>query len=238
MRVDKEIEIFLRKLVRGKCCGSGDIQSIAEKMIEQHGCCWIELLGVDSLAQQTVDEQSALAELVSNATDAVVHAAAFQYAVQNDRPTSGPDFKTMWASPREAVAVLFGIERLEDYDGDREALASCVALVTACVGGRSDDARSGETLILSDFGIGQLPEKFWDTFLNRGESPDKKGTAFLCGHYGLGSQAMTKFCDWQLILSKRIAEDGGEEWGVLILWCERKTLPDGKDVLHFLQRIF
>ena len=196
-----------------------------------HGVSW-RLLGdrednYATIGAQAVIPEAALAEKITNATDAVLMRRCREMGID----PKGPDAPT---GVRNAVARFFEVNPDASYSGSLEVWDSVqireVARSTtsiALTGDRRrqvDRKRNYPSVTILDRGEGQSPEMQPKTLLSLGNSL-KRDIAFTHGKFAMGGTAALRFCGdshFQLVLSRRApaiaAEDGeSSDWGFTIV---------------------
>lgn len=219
--------------VKGMVAGPGgsiDIQKIVKELPCGHR--WRELKGFHALSSLTTGELPGITELLSNSVDAVIRLKAVLKAIATGRPTSGPEFDSMFQSPRHATEELFDIpdgELAKWKAHDQGWLASRVASLILELGS-AKDYKKNPTIKIVDRGIGQPESRFNDTFLNATEG-DKVTRPWEAGTYGLGSIVAARVCPYQLIVSKpptSVLGSESEPWGVIIIRTKIASSAAGK----------
>ena len=196
-----------------------------------HGASW-RLLGdrednYGTIGAQAVIPEAALAEKITNATDAVLMRRCREQGIDpkgSDAPTS----------VREAVARFFDVNPGASYSGSLEVWDSAkireVARSTTSIALTGDHRRQVNrkrnypSVTILDRGEGQTPEMQPETLLSLGNSL-KRDIAFTHGKFAMGGTAALRFCGdshFQLVLSRRapalVAEDGdSSDWSFTIV---------------------
>lgn len=167
----------------------------------------------DRAGSQQNNAIGALTELITNAQDAVLTRKAKESGIEDLRSKQAP--QTMF----EAVKRFFP----QAVEGRLHSL-SAVALTdlaekTIVVGVKRVDRRQTTcpNYTIVDFGEGQTPKEFPNTFLSLSKS-NKEGIPFVQGKFNMGSTGCLRFCTrsdhalgrYKLIISRRY--DGGL-WG-------------------------
>lgn len=167
----------------------------------------------DTVGNQQSNPVGALAELITNGIDAILLRKARENGIANPRSPDAPQ------SMVDAVKKFFPhvIEgKIANLSGkQRTELAEQCLLVGIK---RADRVNSRyPTYTIVDFGEGQKPEDFPDTFLSLSEK-NKEGIPFVQGKFNMGSTGSLRFCTrsnillghYKLIISKRLGE---KYWG-------------------------
>jgi hypothetical protein len=144
-----------------------------------------------ALINATASSLDALIEKLTNGMDGLIELRALLVA------------RSDFASPREAVEVLFNIpkghlEHVTDWSREeRWRLAENLSITL-----RDGDAVDEPTVVVKDAGIGQHPDDFPTTLtsLNRNNKRDK---FHLIGAYGWGGSAALAFCEAMIFISRR-----------------------------------
>ena len=183
----------------------------------------------DRAGSQQNNAIGALTELITNAQDAVLTRKAKESGIEDLRGKKAP--QTMF----EAVKRFFPqtVEgRLHSLDAS--ALTE-LAEKTIVVGVKRVDKRQTTcpNYTIVDFGEGQNPKDFPDTFLSLSKS-NKEGIPFVQGKFNMGSTGCLRFCTrsdhalgrYKLIISRRY---DGELWGWTLIRIrsprDREDLP-------------
>jgi len=147
------------------------------------------------------DPANALMERVTNSIDAVVERAFIE-----------SDLEEQPESPREAVQKLFDIPKTgfgEFSDQEIRRLADKLS-IRMKESGKSQDR---PVIEIEDYGVGQPPIRFEDTFLslNNDNKVDKK---YLIGKYGQGGTNTFSFAEYTIIIS-RDHQGGNIGWTII-----------------------
>ena len=170
-----------------------------------------------TIKAQSPDPVGALVEKITNGIDALLIRMCLEAKID---PTSSGAPQTQ----NEAIRKFFG-DNVADFtlsDKDVREIASKTNRVF------SEGALEKPTITIVDFGEGQHPKDFPNTFLSIGGS-NKIKIKFAHGVYNQGGSAALKFCGngYQLILSRRAPHisDGAEDlFGFSLV---RKTYKEG-----------
>ena len=180
-----------------------------------------------TIGAQAVIPEAALAEKITNATDAVLMRRCREQGIE----PKGPDAPI---SVRKAVARFFDVNPDAAYSGSLEMWDSAkireVARSTTSIALTGDQRRQVNrrrnypSVTILDRGEGQTPEMQPATLLSLGNSL-KRDIAFTHGKFAMGGTAALRFCGgshFQLVLSRRapaLATEDGEssDWGFTIV---------------------
>ena len=180
-----------------------------------------------TIGAQAVIPEAALAEKITNATDAILMRRCRELRID----PKGPDAPT---SVRNAVARFFDVNPDASYSGSLEvwdpAKIRKVARSTTSIALTGDQRRQVNrkrnypSVTILDRGEGQTPAKQPMTLLSLGNSL-KRDIPFTHGKFAMGGTAALRFCGdshFQLVLSRRApilaAEDGeSSDWGFTIV---------------------
>ena len=180
-----------------------------------------------TIGAQAVIPEAALAEKITNATDAILMRRCREHGIDTRDPAAP-------RSVRKAVARFFDVNPDAPYSGSLEMWDSAqilkVARSTASIALTGDRRkqvnrkRNYPSVTILDRGEGQTPEKQPVTLLSLGNSL-KRDIAFTHGKFAMGGTAALRFCGdkhFQLVLSRRapaLAAEEGEssDWGFTIV---------------------
>ncbi|TAG27271.1 MAG: hypothetical protein EAZ37_06000 [Burkholderiales bacterium] len=187
----------------------------------------------DTVGNQQTNPVGALVELVTNGIDALLLRKARESGIQNFRSAEAP--QTMHAAVRKFFPnVVEGrIANLEPQE--RTSLAEKCLLIGVK---RADRANSRyPTYTVVDFGDGQNPEDFPNTFLSLSER-NKEGIPFVQGKFNMGSTGSLRFCTrsdirqghYKLILSKRPTS---KYWGWTMLRVRKPIAGEALPVAEY-----
>ncbi len=159
---------------------------------------------------QSPDPIGALVEKITNGIDALLVRKCLEMGV-NPTSSDAP------ASQSQAIKTLFG-ENIADFKLNEREIRE-VAAKTVRIFAEGDGQKP--TLTVLDYGEGQDPNDFRDTFLSIGRS-NKTKIHFVQGVYNQGGSAALKFCGngYQLILSRRAPSLNGSkynDWGFTLV---------------------
>lgn len=170
-----------------------------------------------TIKAQSPDPIGALVEKITNGIDALLIRKCLEAKIN---PTSHSAPQTQ----NEAIRRFFG-DNVADFTlADKEVRE--IALKTNRI--FSEGTREKPTITIVDFGEGQHPKDFPNTFLSIGGS-NKIKIKFAHGVYNQGGSAALKFCGngYQLILSRRapnIRNGADDLWGFALV---RKAYEEG-----------
>lgn len=187
-------------------------------LIESHPffskCKWVpygnQANNAGTIKAQAPEPVGALVEKITNGIDAMLIRACWDNKID-------PSSATAPQSQYDAIKKFFG-EKVADFNlTDKEVRD--IAFKTVRIIGEGSAEKS--TISIVDFGEGQHPLDFADTFLSIGGS-NKIKIKFAHGVYNQGGSAALKFCGngYQLILSRRAPNmlNGREDlWGFSIV---------------------
>ena len=172
------------------------------------------------VSNQQSDPERALIEKIINSIDAVlIKEATEKYGDSHH--------KDVPQSMEKAVCEFFNVGNINTLETKDELRKKMPGNISVSATG----SKKSPSITIADFGEGQNPEKFPDTFLRLTKSP-KINIHFVQGKYGMGGTGVLRFCGefhYNLIISKRNIK--GEEdtaWGVTIL---RRLVMGGDDRL-------
>jgi len=158
---------------------------------------WKEFASAATVYSQMSKPEFALAEKFTNMIDTTLISKCYQQGID---PSSERAPKTM----KEAIIHFLGIENADLSNlSPRER-----SILAETCGGLIVTGETGEgahpTYTFFDYGEGQCPEDFPNTFLKEKDS-NKNTIMFVQGRYGQGGHAVLKNCEQglQLIISKK-----------------------------------
>jgi hypothetical protein len=189
-----------------------------DKLIQSHdffkNCKWEYYGAMENNAgiikAQSPDPVGALVEKITNGNDSLLIRRCWE---NNIDPTSSDAPQSQY----EAVKLFYG-EDIANYNltekQTREIASSTVRII-------AEGEKDKPTLTVIDFGEGQQPQDFSNTFLSIGHS-NKTKIKFAHGVYNQGGSASLKFCGggYQLVLSKRapsIQKSYDDSWGFTLV---------------------
>lgn len=164
----------------------------------------------DRAGNQQTNPISALTELITNSIDAILLRKAYERGIDVESEAAP---QSMQDAVRDFYHVQEGkLSHLEN----RQLLE--IAKKSILVGvKRAPRSKQFPTITIVDFGEGQKPTDFPNTFLSLSEN-NKAAIPFVQGKFNMGSTGCIRFCSrselsdgfFKLIASKRYDED---EWG-------------------------
>ena len=193
-----------------------------------------------TIGAQAVIPEAALAEKITNATDAVLMRLCREQGID----PKGPDAPT---SVRKAVARFFDVNPNSAYSGSLEIWDSAkireVARSTTSIALTGDQRkqvnrrRNYPSVTILDRGEGQTPEMQTVTLLSLGNSL-KRDIAFTHGKFAMGGTAALRFCGgshFQLVLSRRapalaVEDEESSDWGFTIV---RRDFQEGDSMTAY-----
>lgn len=193
-------------------------QEEVSKIIAEHpffkNCTWRPYgdnpFNGGTIKGQAPDPIGALVEKITNGIDALLTRKCWDVGID---PTSN----TAPQSQYEAIKRFFG-EKIANFNLSDKEVREIASQTVRIIG---EGTPEKPTLSIVDFGEGQHPKDFPDTFLsiNRG---NKIKVHFAHGVYNQGGSAALKFCGggYQLILSRRAPniKNGAEDlWGFALV---------------------
>jgi hypothetical protein len=170
--------------------------------------------------------ETALVEKLVNSIDSIL---IKECKIRGIDP-EGPDAPS---TLKGAVKGFFGIENgdITNLTGtERSELSKSIGLVSTGKKGRGVNSN----YVIFDFGEGQSPDSFSDTFMSIGKS-NKMKIPFVQGKFNMGGTGVLRFCgthNFQFVLSKRNPDllkgknkdDNNNLWGFTIV---RRIFPKG-----------
>ena len=179
----------------------------------------------DIISNQQSNAVGALTELITNAIDAVLCRKAYEAGITDLTGENAPQ------SMQEAVRQFYNVN-----EGKLSSLGSTeqreLAEKSILIGiKRGKKKKKTPTITVVDFGEGQLPAEFPDTFMSLSKN-NKEGIGFVQGKFNMGSTGSIRFCSesdkphYKLIVSKKRNSDS---WGWSLIRVpkikEGKKLP-------------
>ena len=181
----------------------------------------------DIVSNQQTNAVGALTEIITNSIDAVLSRKAYESGIEDLTSDQAP--QSMQDAVREFYGVIEGkLSSLES--GQLTELAKKSILIGVR---RKKKGGKYPTITVVDFGEGQVPDDFPQTFLSLSET-NKEGIGFVQGKFNMGSTGSIRFCTesdimkghYKLIASKRYDE---KSWGWTLIRVskvqEGKKLP-------------
>lgn len=167
----------------------------------------------DTVGNQQTNPVGALTELITNGIDAVLLRKARESGIKDFRSEEAP--RSMFEAVKRFFPQVLEGKIINLEPDQRTQLAEQCILIGVKRGERRNSQHPTYTII--DFGEGQPPEAFPNTFLSLGEK-NKEGIAFVQGKFNMGSTGSLRFCTrsdirgghYKLIVSRRYDHD---YWG-------------------------
>ncbi len=167
----------------------------------------------DTVGNQQTNPVGALTELITNGIDAVLLRKAREGGMKDFRSEKAP--RSMFEAVRHFFPQVVEGKIINLEPDQRTKLAEQCILIGVKRGERKNSQYPTYTIV--DFGEGQTPEAFPNTFLSLGEK-NKEGIAFVQGKFNMGSTGSLRFCTrsdilkghYKLIVSRRYDHD---YWG-------------------------
>lgn len=181
----------------------------------------------DTVGNQQTNPVGAMVELITNGLDSILLRKAREAGIKDFRSTEAPH-SMFEAVKRFFPHVIEGrIANLEP--SERTKLADKCMIIGVK---RADRRRGCPTYTLIDFGDGQLPQKFPETFLSLSVR-NKEGIPFVQGKFNMGSTGSLRFCTrsdirlghYKLIISRRPEH---EYWGWTLIRVRRPREEEGE----------
>ncbi len=184
-----------------------------------------------TIGNQQADPTAALIEKIVNSVDAVLLAECYKNGIV---PDSEKAPKTMSEAVEKFLNVTEG--RLDFLDASQQTkLAENIRFMVT-------GEKSSPCINIIDFGEGQTPNNFKNTFLSTTSQSPKIKIPFVQGKFNAGSTGSLQFCgrhNIQLILSRRNphcpvsdSDNSGNDWGFTII--RRKRAQHGEKASVFM----
>ncbi len=186
----------------------------------------------DTVSNQQTSAIGALTELITNAIDAVLSRKAYESGIADLTGDSAP--QSMQDAVRRFYRVNEGkLSSLEPVESTNLAERSILIGVK-----RKRRASKYPTITVIDYGEGQNPEDFPNTFLSLSET-NKEGISFVQGKFNMGSTGSIRFCTesditqghYKLIASRRY---DGECWGYTLVRVSQVQAGKKLPVVEYL----
>lgn len=154
----------------------------------------------ENVVHMVTDPANALTERVTNGIDACLERAVHENDIEDA------------SSPRDAVEQLFGLSKA-GYNEMSQQWVTETARANMNISIEENGKENRPVIQFRDWGIGQRPEDFEDTFLSLNE--DSKVTKpYLIGKYGQGGASTFRYCPYAIIISRHC--DGGDlGWSIV-----------------------
>lgn len=176
-----------------------------ENFIDQHDTQleWKYLGGRsnnENVVHMVTDPANALTERVTNGIDACLERAVHENDIEDA------------SSPRDAVEQLYGLSKAGFNEMSQQWVTE-TASANMNISIEENGKENHPVIQFRDWGIGQRPEDFEDTFLSLNE--DSKVTKpYLIGKYGQGGASTFRYCPYAIIISRHC--DGGDlGWSIV-----------------------
>jgi hypothetical protein len=157
-----------------------------------------------TIGNQQNRPDAALVEKLVNSVDARLMHECLARGVNPESPAAPHSIREAIAEffeNRHATSTVFGGQIRAWDDSMRRDVARGITLTASGVKGQEGDP----CLTIADYGEGQTPRRFPDTFLSL-EKSNKLRIAFVQGKFNMGGTGVLEFCgrqNLQLILSRR-----------------------------------
>ena len=178
----------------------------------------------DIVSNQQSKAVGALTEIITNSIDAVLSRKAYESGIEDLTGDQAPQ------SMQDAVARFYDV--IEGNLSSLEPRQLTSLAEESILIGVKRKRKGGQylTITVVDFGEGQNPDDFVNTFLSLSET-NKEGIAFVQGKFNMGSTGSIRFCTeadikkghYKLIVSKRY---DGKLWGWTLIRVSE--VKDGK----------
>lgn len=208
-KTNKEILLLLLKATSME-----EVNSLIENHPFFKSCGWSPYGGNEFNAgiinAQSPDPVGALVEKITNGIDAILTKKCIEEGID---PTS----ETAPQSQQEAIKKYFG-DKVLNFDISGKEVRELASKTVRIFG---EGSAEKPTISILDFGEGQHPSDFSNTFLSIAKG-NKIKIKFAHGVYNSGGSAVLKFCGsgYQLILSRRLPDKLGERedsWGFTLV---------------------
>lgn len=158
---------------------------------------------------QSPDPVGALVEKITNGIDALLVRACITKGINPESPEAPQN-------QAEAIRLFFG-DGVADFSIDEKQVRNLAGKTVRIIAeGQTDNP----AITVVDFGEGQHPRDFPDTFLSIGHSNRTK-IYFAQGVYNQGGSAALKFCGngYQLVVSRRAPDISNQnsDWGFTLV---------------------
>ncbi len=164
------------------------------KKLEEKGFRWEAVGGIENNSGTIdigADPAECLAERITNAIDAVVEREWRDHHFHETQPST----------PREAAERWFNIPKGQLsslIEKERRRLAESIRVTL-----HESDVKDSPTISILDSGVGQHPSDFKSTLLSLHQK-NKIDLHFLMGAYGQGGAAVYPWCEYAVIVSRRV----------------------------------
>ncbi len=187
----------------------------------------------DTVGNQQTNPVGAFTELITNGIDAVLLRKAQEAGVKDMRSEQAP--RSMFEAVRRFFPQVIEGKIINLEPDQRTKLAEQCILIGVRRGERVNSQYPTYTII--DFGEGQKPEDFPNSFLSLGEK-NKEGIAFVQGKFNMGSTGSLRFCTrsdifkghYKLIISRRYDHD---YWGWTLVRVRRVKVGESLPVAEY-----
>lgn len=187
----------------------------------------------DTVGNQQANAIGALVELITNGTDAILMRKAREAGIADFRSEDAP--QSMFDAVKKFFPTVVEGRIANLSPTQRTQLAECCVLIGVKRAERINSKYPTYTVV--DFGDGQLPDEFPNTFLSLSER-NKEGIPFVQGKFNMGSTGSLRFCTrsdillghYKFLISRR---PGHKYWGWTLIRVRAPRAGEGLPVTEY-----
>ncbi len=187
----------------------------------------------DTVGNQQANAIGALVELITNGTDAILMRKAREAGIADFRGEDAP--QSMFDAVKRFFTTVVEGRIANLSPTQRTQLAECCVLIGVKRAERINSKYPTYTVV--DFGDGQLPDDFPNTFLSLSER-NKEGIPFVQGKFNMGSTGSLRFCTrsdillghYKFLISRR---PGHKYWGWTLIRVRAPRAGEGLPVTEY-----